>query len=315
MAINKLKNKIKDMASGEFLGETEAPEKDSLQESPLKREPEKKETPKNMKSKVASIFKKDSKPNKPTEEKLLRRAKRAEEYNENKLKASSQKSEDSDSPKKSRELNVVEGSVEGYKNVLEVLGIKEDLGLEVLFTSDDLDYIQFNRSAPVGFDMQEVTDFISRVKYVLNVYEKGLKQRNKDIVYLASENKKIEKKMMERYQEEELARVLGEKTEQEELIEENVDLKIMVSNLKNELKEVRSGQSGSNRVQDELDALRAENEYLRTEETREQKEKGKKAEPKEKGFQGLPPLDEVDNNKKDSFDEMLDGLGGLYNEE
>ena len=113
--------------------------------------------------------------------------------------------------------------------------IKEHLEVDVDFKSDELDYVEFTQTQPLGFDFDEVTHFISLTKYTMHNLEKALKQRERDIVKVASQVKRVEQKMIEANQAKEMERMIGGMTEEERLIEENMELKVTINELNRKL--------------------------------------------------------------------------------
>lgn len=159
--------------------------------------------------------------------------------------------------------DIIKGAEEGYEDVLSILNIKENIKLDVDFKSSDLDYIEFTPTAPLGFDFDEVTDFISRVKYTINRYEAALEQRNKDVIITASEVKRVERRMIEQNHDREVERIVGNSmSEEESLIEENSNLIIEINNLKGLILEYKTNSPEVKRLEEEVRALRAENEML-----------------------------------------------------
>lgn len=185
-------------------------------------------------------------------------------------------------------------SVEGYKDVLKLLNVKEQLEVDVEFTSEDLDYVEFTQTQPIGFDFDEVTDFISRAKYSMHKLEAALKHREKDIVKIASEVKRIEQKMIDNNHAKELERMIGGMTEEEKLIQENMELKVEINELKTRLKGDMRNSKLIKDLNKQIEILQSENKIL-------------------KMNKSLPYETEKTNNE-DMFDDMLDEIGGLYNE-
>lgn len=192
------------------------------------------------------------------------------------------------------DLVVHHHSVEGYKDVLKILGVKEHLDVEVDFNSTQLDYINFGQTTPLGLDYEEVTDFVSRVKFTLHKLESALKQREKDIVSVASEVKKIEKRMMEQNQEKELERMVGGMTEEERLIQEVMELRVE----KNELsKDIKSLEKENLMLKDKVNDSSKNNHNVQS----------------KKGGLPTPPIEPL--SEDDIFGEMLGKIGGLYGDE
>lgn len=259
MPIKSFKDKITNLASGEILGETTEEKKEEervsrKQNKPKKQKVEKERTKREPKERKQ----KKSKEGKPKERKVSKESffKRKEIINEEEA------IEIKEPVKKEAEVqNVVKEAVDGYEDVLSILNIKEEIDIDADFKSKDLDYIEFSQTTPLGFDFDEVTDFISRVKYILNKYESALKQRNKELVIVASEVKKVEKKMMEQAQAKELEKMIGGMTEEERLIEENMNLKIKINELESKVLEGNDSDLIA-KLKSENDALRAENQML-----------------------------------------------------
>ena len=338
MAIKSLKDKISNMASGEILGETDKEREDAKKErspKPRKERPKKKEEPKIKREKPKRERKKKEPKVKPK-----RKDKQSIGAIGGFFKKKDEEPKVEDKNVTHKEINKpeenkvpVEDSIEGYEDVLAILGIKENLNPEADFESSDLDYIEFSQTTPLGFDFQEVTDFISRVKYTLNKYENALAQRNKDLIVVASEVKKVEQRMVEANQAKELERMVGGMTEEERLIEENLDLSIEVNDLKNKL--IASGKDGDvGQLKKQIELLQSENEMLKsgifpakdieegeslpslnesTSKNDVKVEFGAMPDLDDSNYSGnMPNLNEVES---DPLDDIISDLGGMYDEE
>lgn len=335
MAIKSLKDKISNMASGEILGETDKEGEDAKKgrsPKPRKERPKKKEEPKVKKEKPRRERKKKEpkvKQKKKDKQSIGSFFKKKDE--EPKIEDENVNHKEINKPKENKAL--VEDSIKGYEDVLAILGIKENLNPEADFQSSDLDYIEFSQTTPLGFDFQEVTDFISRVKYTLNKYENALAQRNKDLIVVASEVKKVEQRMVEANQAKELERMVGGMTEEERLIEENLDLSIEVNDLKNKL--IASGKDGDvGQLKKQIELLQSENEMLKSgifpaedigesESLPSLSESISKSDVK-RNFGAMPDLDDsnysgnmpnLNEVESDPLDDMISDLGGMYDEE
>lgn len=263
MPIRSIKNKINDIASGEILGETfkEQQKRKSDNEAKTRAKAEIKSAQKVDKKESKERKSKEKKQKKQSQEKQvskesLFKRKNIEEVEEIKEDIIIEKDEVEES-----EI-MIKDAVEGYKDVLSILNIKEKLNLDVDFKSNDLDYIEFSQTTPLGFDFDEVTDFITRVKYTLNKYESVLAQRDKEIVLVASEVKKVEEKMIEQNQARELDKIIGGMTIEEKLYEENAELQIELNNLKAKFIDNKSNSSVVEKLEREIKLLRTENEML-----------------------------------------------------
>lgn len=265
MPINRIKSRITNLASGEILGEaTEEEKKAEREKAKAKAKTKQKVEPKPERKPKPEKDPKPKRDPKPKKEKKVREPKEAKPPKERLLKKPDKSIvEEVELVDEETEERVgIKGAAEGYEDVLSILNIKEELKLDVDFQSQDLDYIEFSQTTPLGFCFEEVTDFISRVKYAFNKYESALQQRGVDVVILASEVKKVEQKMVEQNQTKELERMVGGMTSEERMIEENMDLKVEINNLK---AKIISGVGGSNStasLEKEILALRAENEML-----------------------------------------------------
>lgn len=337
MPIKSFKDKITNLASGEILGETTEEKKEEERISRKQNKPKKQKVEKEIKKREP----KKSKERKPKERKVSRESffKRKEIINE----ANEEEAVEIKEPvkKKAEVQNVVKEAVDGYEDVLSILNIKEEIDIDADFESKDLDYIEFSQTTPLGFDFDEVTDFISRVKYTLNKYESALKQRNKELIILASEVKKVEKNMMEQAQAKELEKMIGGMTEEERLIEENMNLKIKLNELESKVLEGNDSDLIA-KLKSENDALRAENQMLmksqmnseiklpdselsnRIDEEKlslptfnvpENIEMPSFDEDEEDDFlDNLMNESEAKKQPKDSFDNMVQSIGGEYDE-
>lgn len=337
MPIKSFKDKITNLASGEILGETTEEKKEEERISRKQNKPKKQKVEKEIKRREP----KKSKERKPKERKVSRESffKRKEIINE----ANEEEVVEIKEPvKKETEVqNVVKEAVDGYEDVLSILNIKEEIDIDADFESKDLDYIEFSQTTPLGFDFDEVTDFISRVKYTLNKYESALKQRNKELIILASEVKKVEKKMMEQAQAKELEKMIGGMTEEERLIEENMNLKIKLNELESKILEGNDSDLIA-KLKSENDALRAENQMLMKNQINSEvklpdSELSNNIDGEQSSLPAfnvpenieMPNFDEdeeddfLDNlmneseakkQPEDSFDSMVQSIGGEYNE-
>lgn len=281
MPLKSLKNKINKIASGEILGETieERRRKAEEAEAKARAKAEMEATAKLKKQEKLKKLKKLKKSRKPKKEKEVKekveKERKVSKESFFKRKEILHEPEDVEVKEEFEDFGNVEPeieedsdkipvreAIEGYKDVLAILNIKEDLNLEVEFKSSDLDYIEFTPTTPLGFDFDEVTDFISRVKYLINRYEAALEQRNKEIVILASEAKKVEKRMVEQNHARELEKIMGGMTEEESLWEENGNLKIELNNLRAEIVNNKANSDYIKKLEEQLRALTAENEML-----------------------------------------------------
>lgn len=201
----------------------------------------------------------------------------------------------------------VDDLVDGYKDIISILGIKEDIDLNLDFSSQDLDYVEFTQTQPLGFDFDEVTDFISRVKYSLYKLESALRQRDSDIKRLASEVKRVEEKMIASNQEKELDRMIGGMTEEERLIEENMDLKVQVNEARRSLAALEKDSEVNADLLRRIEVLQIENDILKS---------GQEEVPSSlnNSTGTLPPVLNKETIETDDFSSMLEDIGGLYNE-
>ena len=150
-----------------------------------------------------------------------------------------------------------------YGDVLAVLGINSTSNVDVIYQAKDLDYIQFTQTTPLGFDFDEVADFIAKTKSVVSTYERELEKRDNDVQKLAQEVRKIEQRMIEQRQEEQLNMMMGEVSEEERLLQENVELKMEIEELQRKLRLLSNSNTNTQKLEREVQALRAENEVLR----------------------------------------------------
>lgn len=327
MAFKSFKDKLTNIAGNEVLGETSSFNDEKIEKNKTIKNPKKK-----VKEKPA-VIKRETQ-NNTDNEKKDRRAERAEKYKKERVNKRRVITEEivEEAPiiinkaKKSNQINETPDSIEGYEDVLSILGIKEKMNLEVGFKSEDLDYVEFTQTTPLGFDFDEVTHFISSAKYALYTYEKAIIQRDKEIIKVASEVKRVEQKMVEQNQEKELARILGGQTEEERLIEENMELKIELNNLQRKLRELSLNADNLEDLNKEIETLRSENEFLRTTAAAPPIQQVQTSLPKVDQVnknKGLPEMDliedeEIVNYKKqthnDPFGDMLNDIGGLYDE-
>ena len=291
MPIKSLKAKINNLASGEVLGETEEEierkKRNSLGQKKAPRKPQKKAP---RKPKQAPREKS------PKDNFFQRKEDLAEEVNK-----PAQKTRSTEVSEKKEKTHVKE-AISGYEDILIFLGIKEELDTDVDFTSKDLDYIEFGQTAPIGLDYDEVTDFISRTKYTLNKLESAIKQRDKDIVILASEVKKVEEKMAERAQALELERMVGSVSEVEMLNEENMELNIKINELEQRIIDLGSPEEVS-QLRKEVEILRAENDMLRqSSNSKENSQEFKMPSLDESSY--LNPLPSSEGNKMPDLDNL-----------
>lgn len=236
MPLKSLKDKIASVAGGEVLGDTNVPNSDDNKlETKSSKKSDKKETTKGRR-----ITREKSKAKQRSKEKVKIETKRRpsmfnrkkeeveeiEEIKDNEVSNVIEEEEE-----KAHSISAVRDAVEGYEDVLSILGVKEHLEIDVDFKSDELDYVEFTQTQPLGFDFDEVTHFISLTKYTMHNLEKALKQRERDIVKVASQVKRVEQKMIEANQAKEMERMIGGMTEEERLIEENMELKVTINEL------------------------------------------------------------------------------------
>lgn len=309
MALKSIRDKIFSVAGGEVLGDTIAEEtKKSPQPAPIKRKSLKEDSGNKIKRIKSKPEKKETKKNQEKNQankkvNFFKRKKEVEvekEVVENKIP----KTEKEEKDNKIKNLGIKD-VMEGYEDVLSILGIKEEIQVDVEFTSDQLDYVEFTQTQPLGFDFDEVTDFISRAKYSMHKLESALKQREKDVVRIASEVKRVEQKMIEQNQQKELDRMIGGMTEEERLIEENMELKVQISELTRKLRD-NSDNDKIAELTKQIEVLQAENNMLKLNNTTKSKNTF---------VNKLPSFEEIKEDKEDLFDNMLDDIGGLYDDE
>lgn len=317
MAIKSFKEKISNIAGGEILGETDFTEEEKLAMKGTEEKKENKKSqakvrtrkPKNEKESNNKVnIEKQKKTQQKNQKEPKQKKKREKTFSFLKPKQE-EEIEDNTTQKtsnvKKEEKTIVKDSISGYEDVLSILGIKENLSLDVDFTSDQLDYVEFTQTQPLGFDFDEVTDFISRTKYTMYKLESALKQREKDLIRVASEAKKIEQRMIEKNQEKELEKMMGGMTEEERLIEENMDLKVQINELSRKAKD-GSNKQEIEKLKREIETLKAENELLS--QTKENLNKTK-----EKTVNKLPSFE--DDEEVDMINNMLQDIGGIYDDE
>lgn len=325
MPLKSLKDKIASVAGGEILGDTnvhDEPDRGADKKETKKSKPiDKKETTKGKKRRPRE----KSKTKVKTKEKAKVETKRRpsmfnlkkeeveviEEVEDNEVSNVIEEEEE-----KAHSISAVRDAVEGYEDVLSILGVKEHLEIDVDFKSDELDYVEFTQTQPLGFDFDEVTHFISLTKYTMHNLEKALKQRERDIVKVASQVKRVEQKMIETNQAKEMERMIGGMTEEERLIEENMELKVTINELNRKL---ASGADNENTIKDlksQVEVLMSENDMLKLGSSSNQGKPGglPTGLPRTNELPGgLPAFDEED--AVDLFDDMISEIGGLYDDE
>lgn len=305
MPIKSFKEKLTNLASGEVLGSTDEEIKRQEEEAAREKSEEKRRrqgrqkppAPKKEKPQKGSFFKRknNDEEDEPQEEDYVAPP--------TKKKSSSQASED-------QKRSIMKEAVEGYQDVILFLGIKEDLKINPEFYAKDLDYIEFSQTTPLGFDFDEVTDFISRVKYTMSKLESAVKQRDKDIVILASEVKKVEEKMTARAEAAELERMMGAATKEERLAEENMELQIKVNQLEQRIVDVGSPEEVS-QLRKAVEILTSENDMLRQAASKPQNSQDDFGMPSLDNIESLdtektqsfamPSLDDINNERTNSF--------------
>lgn len=215
-------------------------------------------------------------------------------------------------------VDIAGGSFEeGYEDVLAVLNISPEAEVNAPFTADDLSYIEFSQTTPVGFDFDEVADFVERMQYILVVYENAMKSRDEDVLRLASEIKKVEKKLVSQNQDKQLEMMMGGMSDEDRLRDENFELKLEVNDLRSKVKSLSSNNVEITRLKKRIKELENENEFLKL---------GKSSEGSAKktsdSSDGLPTLDDIlgpspkskakGSNDGDLLDDMLDSMKGEF---
>lgn len=338
MPLKSLKDKISNIAGEEVLGS--AP---TAADKGKPSKPEKAAAPRRKETKLTKIVSPDKKEKvvkeKPVKEKKERQPKGAfkdlfkQKEKEVEQEEKEPKQETVAKEKSDKVIGEMKDIIEGYEDVLLFLGVKEIIEPEVDFNSTQLDYIEFSQTQPVGFDFDEVTDFISRTKYTLHKLESALEQRNRDVVKVASEVKRVEEKMIAANQAKELERMIGGKTQEEIMLEENMELKIQINQLR---KQMQLGNSEEiNRLNRKIEVLESENQMLQSlsipkshkepvpaglphipkstlGKTKKAPEPTKQA---QKSNLPLPSFSDFGENKEDDFESMLNEIGGLYTDE
>lgn len=218
---------------------------------------------------------------------------------------------------------------EGIEDVLAILNISEKANANVPFTANDLAYIEFTQTTPVGFDFDEVADFVERMQYVLILYENALRDRDEDVLKLASEVKKIEKKLVTQNQDKQLEMMMGGASDEELLRDENFQLKLEVESLKEKVRTLSSSTSEINNLKEEIKSLRSENEFLRLDQAKSKvtvdeaglpvlEKSTKKAKIANDDMSELPSLDDIlgpapsKKTSGDPMDDMLDSMKGEF---
>lgn len=271
MPFKSLKSKIEQIANGERIGEMESEEElqkkeETLHENKPKESKEKRNTRIPRKENSHYGERKDSPSKKEKEVKEKKEKKSFFQKKEKSIQQEPTVQSKKEEPRKASELiGVVKSELleDGYLDVLEILNIKPTTKIDVEMTSNDMDYIEFTQTTPLGFSFEEVTDFIARSKYIYKTYENSIKKRDADVQILASEVKKVEKRMMEQNQEKEMEKMIGGMTEEERLIEENLDLKIKINELTNKLNSPSKEESNIIReLKNKIEILTQENAML-----------------------------------------------------
>lgn len=317
MPLKSLKDKIASVAGGEVLGDTNVPNSDDNKlETKSSKKSDKKETTKGRR-----ITREKSKAKQRSKEKVKIETKRRpsmfnrkkeeveeiEEIKDNEVSNVIEEEEE-----KAHSISAVRDAVEGYEDVLSILGVKEHLEIDVDFKSDELDYVEFTQTQPLGFDFDEVTHFISLTKYTMHNLEKALKQRERDIVKVASQVKRVEQKMIEANQAKEMERMIGGMTEEERLIEENMELKVTINELNQKIASGANNEEIIKDLKNQIEVLMSENDMLKLEDSSTQGKHG--GLPKTNKLPGgLPVFEEED--AVDLFEDMISEIGGLYDDE
>lgn len=334
MPLKSLKDKISNIAGEEVLGSAV-----TAADKGKPSKPEKAAAPRRKETKLTKIVSPDKKEvkEKPAKEKKERQSKGTfKDLFKQKEKEIEQEEEELEQEAVSKEksaeiIGEMKDIIEGYEDVLLFLGVKEIIDPEVDFNSTQLDYIEFSQTQPVGFDFDEVTDFISRTKYTLHKLESALEQRNRDVIKVASEVKRVEEKMIAANQAKELERMIGGKTQEEIMLEENMELKIKINELR---KQMQLGNSEEiSRLNRKIEVLESENQMLQSlsvpkpqkesvglpnvpKSTLEKTKKAPKpAKQTQKSTLPLPSFSDFGENKEDDFESMLNEIGGLYTDE
>lgn len=314
MAFKSIKNKISLAAGAEILGETRAGEVNQPEPVVPKKEP----TP--SKPKVTRVEGKgppsEPKETRPPKVKRPKKEKSARGFGTFGRKKETQEPEEELTPitpsdkfikeENGGKINKFKDAVHGYEDVLSILGIKKHIELDVDFKSNQLDYVEFTQTQPLGFDFDEVTDFISRAKYTMYKLESALEQRDIDVVRLASEVKRVEQKMIDANQAKELERMIGGMTEEERLIEENMELKVQVNDLTRKIKNDNGNSEILKELNKQIEVLKAENNVLKMNNVSDDLNKLP-------SFKSVERLSE--KAEENLFDNMLDDIGGLYDGE
>ena len=315
MPLKSLKDKIASVAGGEVLGDTNVPNSDDNKlETKSSKKSDKKETTKGRritreKSKGKTKVETKRRPSMFNMKK--EKTEEIEEVKDNEVSNVIEEEEE-----KAHSISAVRDAVEGYEDVLSILGVKEHLEIDVDFKSDELDYVEFTQTQPLGFDFDEVTHFISLTKYTMHNLEKALKQRERDIVKVASQVKRVEQKMIETNQAKEMERMIGGMTEEERLIEENMELKVTINELNQKLASGANNEEIIKDLKSQVEVLMSENDMLKLGSSSNQGKPGRLPTGLPKSNElpgGLPAFEEED--AVDLFEDMISEIGGLYDDE
>lgn len=171
--------------------------------------------------------------------------------------------------------DLIPTSSEKIKDVLEVLNIPDTFEIEnSIFMPDDLDEVNFDQQAPVGYDIGQVSAFVEQCRKSLSHYVGLLKLRNEHVAKLATVVDRLQVDLNNAIFDREVANGINIMPTQDDgdLERDNFELKLLVKRLTEQLDEYKNGDnlSSSERVlletiQDELSVARRELEDKKSE--------------------------------------------------
>ena len=153
----------------------------------------------------------------------------------------------------------VVSSAEGIKDVLDVLKIPGTFVIpsDVLMP-EDFPTIQFDVQFPKGYDIGQVEFFVERSESSIATYVRMLEERNEHVAKLATTGDRLQVDLQNLKYDSQIAAGIGimPTSDNDELERDNIELKLQVARLRDELKNKSSAPDLSSRERELYEELR-----------------------------------------------------------
>lgn len=144
------------------------------------------------------------------------------------------------------------------KDVLEILEIPTTFEIESdIFLPEDITELEFDYQTPHGFDMGQVTAFVEQTRSSIESYVKLLRLRNEHVAKLATVVDRLQVDLNNQRFDSEIANGINIMPTQDDddLNNQNMELKLLVMRLREELEALKSGDDLSTHERQAFDDL------------------------------------------------------------